>query len=72
MSASAVENEMINKRNFLGVESGPGGKRALMLAGLSAAFILGALWYTVLTGDYGATSGSGNPANFSLTAQRTR
>jgi hypothetical protein len=44
-------------RKFLGLRNEPGRLRALLIAGGCAAFVLGALWYTVLTDNYGATSG---------------
>ena len=59
---------MINGMKFPRVGSElPGANLALALAGLSAAFILGTVWYTVLTGSDGAAPRS--PSNFVLTAE---
>jgi hypothetical protein len=44
-------------KQFLGIRNEPGSRRAMMLAGMSAAFILGALWYTVLTDSRTRTAG---------------
>ena len=50
---------MLNKTDekFLGIKNEPGSTRAMVLAGMSAAFILGALWYTVLTDRRTTTAG---------------
>ena len=50
---------MLNQKDkkFLGVRNEPGSTRAMVLAGMSAAFILGALWYTTLTERRTTTAG---------------